>query len=368
VIEVLIELLQRAGVDAGYFRLLDYTTFRITMAALTALLLELAVGHRFIVWLFRRFRDTGGEHASLRTDSKRGTPTAGGLLLLLSVLTSLILWGRWGNPFLRAAVASLVYFGLIGIFDDWLKMRLKSSLFGLGQMAKTVLQITFAAPFALWLVSGASPLPPSLRTTFLLPYAKNAAWDVGPWLFAGFVLLAFYSIVNAVNVTDGLDGLASGPALLTAVLYGIFAYVLGTAATARHLLFTPIPGVGELAVFSAALAGGLTGFLWFNAYPAEVFMGDTGSMAVGAALASLAFLTRQEMLFPLTGAVFVASMGSTFLQQELGDKHLGRRIFLRAPLHHGWVHRGIAEPKVVIRYWIVSALLTLVAGLSLKLR
>jgi phospho-N-acetylmuramoyl-pentapeptide-transferase len=368
VIEWLTLLLADLGVRAGAFRLFGYLSFRLVMAALTALVLTLVFGHRVIVGLYRAgLRDTGGDHASLRVDSKRGTPTAGGLLIVGSTLASLALWGRWSSYYLLAAVAALAWFGLVGLFDDWLKVRLQSGLFGLGQAAKTVLQLLFAVPFACWLVSSSSPLPPGLRSTVLVPFARHAAWEVAPWAFAAFVILAFYAIVNAVNITDGLDGLAAGPSALTATLYGVYAYVLGNAITSRYLLFEHQPGVGELAVFAGALVGALSGFLWFNAYPAEVFMGDTGSMAVGASLATMAFLTRQELLFPLAGGVFVATVFTSLVQQKIGDR-VGRRIFLRAPIHHSWVHRGVAEPKVVIRTWIVAVMLTLAAALSLKLR
>lgn len=367
-IEHLIGLLRALGLDAGFFRLFDSLTFRIIMATMTALLLELLFGHRVIVALYRaRMRDTGGHKITFGVESKRGTPTAGGTLIIGATVVSIALWGRVESPFLLAPAAAMLWFGAVGFFDDWLKVRLQSSLFGLGQAAKTVLQLAFIPAFAWWLVSAASPLPANLRTTISLPYLRLLTWDAGPWLFGAFVVFAFYAIVNAVNITDGLDGLVSWPALLTASVYGVFAYILATGAVARYLLFTPIPGAGELAVFAAALVGSLAGFLWYNTYPAEVFMGDTGSMAVGASLAVLAFLTRQELLFPIVGGVFVASIASSLIQQKIGDR-IGRRIFLRAPIHHGWVQRGIAEPKVVARYWIVSLLLALVAALSLKVR
>ncbi len=366
-VEYLIHLLRAAGIEAGFFRLFNYLSFRVIMAALTALLLVLLLGHRMIVALYRaRFRDSGGDHRSLRTDSKRGTPTAGGLVILLGFTVSLILWGNWRNPFLLAVAAAAGYFGLVGLFDDWLKVRLKSSLYGLGEAAKTILQLAWIVPFAWWLTGAESPLPAGLRSTFIFPFARHVAWDVGTLLFAAFVSVAFFAMVNAVNITDGLDGLVTGPSVLTASLYGIFAFVLGSESLSRFLLFPRIPGANELAVCAAALVGALAGYLWFNAYPAEVMMGDTGSLAVGAVLAALAFLTRQEMLFPIVGGVFVASI-ATSLIQKIGDR-IGRRIFLRAPVHHGFAHRGIAEPKVVIRYWIVSVILTLVAALSLKLR
>jgi phospho-N-acetylmuramoyl-pentapeptide-transferase len=367
-IEICVDFLKSLGWNPGFFRIFDYITFRVLMAALTALVAELSFGHSFIVLLYRRrFRDMGGEYLSLDTQSKRGTPTGGGLMILAAVGIALLLWGRLRNPYLVAAAAAFIYFGLVGWFDDWQKVRFKSSLFGLGQAAKTVLQLMFIVPFAYWLCSPASPLPAACRTTFFLPFAKNVAFDAGPWVFGAFIVFAFYSIVNSVNVTDGMDGLVSGPAVMTAALYGIFAYILGNAIYSRYLFFVHFPEVGELAVFSGALIGGVFGFLWFNAYPAEVFMGDTGSMAIGAGLAVLAFLTRQEMLFPLAGGIFVASIASSLIQEKIGMK-IGRRIFLRAPLHHSQAYKGIAEPKVVVRYWIISLILTLIAALSIKVR
>jgi phospho-N-acetylmuramoyl-pentapeptide-transferase len=367
-IESLIELLRPLGLDYGFLRIFNYITVRIMMAALTALLFVVLFGHKLILRLYsKRFRDTGGDFLSLNTQSKRGTPTGGGILVILAVTFAVVLWGRMTNPFVASAMGAFLYFGFVGWIDDWQKVRFKSSLFGLGQLAKTLLELLFIIPFAWWLVSAYSPLPAGFRTTFFIPFVKGEIGNMGPLLFAAFIAFAFYSIVNAVNITDGLDGLLSGPAIATALLYGIFAYILGNAILSRYLLFTMFPGIGELAVFSAALVGGLLGFLWYNAYPAEVFMGDTGSMSIGASLAAMAFLTRQEMLFPLVGGVFVLSIGTSLIQEKIGMR-IGRRIFLRAPLHHGLTYRGIAEPKLVVRYWIISILLALMAALSLKLR
>ena len=367
-IEILVDWIKSLGWNPGFFRIFDYITFRVMMAALTAMVLEIVFGHAIIVRLYRkRFRDTGGDFRSLNTQSKRGTPTGGGVLICIVVTVSLVLWGKPTNTYLLACASALWYFGAVGFFDDWQKVRLKSALFGLSQWAKTILQLAYIVPFAYWFVSAGNPLPEAHRATFLLPFAKNFLVEAGPWVFGAFIVFAFYSIVNSVNITDGMDGLISVPAVMVAALYGVFAYILGNAILARYLLFTFYPGAGELAVFSGALVGGLFGFLWFNAYPAEVFMGDTGSMAIGASLASLAFLTRQEMLFPLAGGIFVASIASSLIQEKVGLR-LGRRIFLRAPLHHAQTHKGIAEPKVVVRYWIVSIVLAILAALSIKVR
>jgi phospho-N-acetylmuramoyl-pentapeptide-transferase len=366
--ELLIYALRELGVSFGFFRLLDYLTFRIMMAALTALAICLLLGHRTIVWLFRRrFRDAGGEFTAIKADDKRGTPTGGGVLILLAVGASTIFWSHLDNVYFVAVTAAFLYFGMVGWFDDALKVRFKSSLFGLGQLAKTLLQLVFIVPFGIWLGSAQSALPALVRTQLFVPFYKTPLLDMGPWLFAAWVVFVFYSIVNAVNITDGLDGLVSGPAAMNTILFGVFAYVLSNALMAKYLLFIHLPGAGELAVFAGALIGGLVGFLWFNAYPAEVFMGDTGSLAIGAGLAALALLTRQEMVFPISGGVFVANIAASMLQEKVGMR-IGRRLVLRAPLHHGQIERGIAEPKVVTRFWIVTIVLTLLAALSLKLR
>ena len=367
-IHLLVKLLESAGVSFGFFRLFDYLSVNTLLAALTALLFQMAFGHRLIVFLYRKkFRDTGGEFASLDTSSKRGTPTGGGLLIVLSSITSILLWGRLNNPYLWIITSAFLYFALVGFLDDFQKVRLKSSLYGLSQLAKTVMQLLYIVPFALFFVSPLNPVPGPFRTKLFIPFMKNALGDLGPALFAAFIIFVFFSILNAVNITDGLDGLVSGPSILTIAIYGIFGYIIGNKVLAAYLLFPLFPGAGELSVFCGALVGALFGFLWYNTYPAEVFMGDTGSLSLGGSMAVLAFLTRQEMLFPIVGGVFVAMIGSSLVQEKIGMR-LGRRIFLRAPIHHGLTYRGIAEPKVVIRIWIASILLAILAAMSIKLR
>lgn len=367
-IDIILRLLKAYGWDFGFFRLLDYLTFRTLITAVTALLLELAFGHRLIVYLYRtRFRDTGGEYTSIDASSKRGTPTGGGILIVLSTAVATLLWGKLDNLYLWAVLSAMVYFGLVGWLDDFQKVRLKSSLSGLSQLGKTFLQLLYIVPYAIFFTSPLNPVPDAFHTQVFIPFVKNPLFDAGPLFFSLFIIFVFYSIVNAVNITDGLDGLVTGPAILTAALYGIFGYILGNKIISGYLLFPNFPGSGELMVFSGALVGALFGFLWYNTYPAEIFMGDTGSLALGGSLAVMAFQTRQEMLFPIVGGVFVAMIFSSLLQEKVGMR-LGRRIFLRAPIHHSLIHKGVAEPKVVIRFWIISILLTLVAALSLKLR
>lgn len=367
-VELLQELLKHFGINLGFLRILDYITFRTILAALTALLFELAFGHRLIVFFYRkRFRDTGGDFASIDTSSKRGTPTAGGFIFILGTVLACLVWGKLNNPHLWIVMAAFLYFGAVGFLDDYQKVRFRSGLSGLSEMGKTLLQLGFIVPYAAFFLSDLSPIPAAFRTKVFLPYLKTALFDAHPILFAAFMVFAFYSIVNAVNITDGLDGLVSGPAILSVALYGVLGYIVGNRVLAAYLLYPYLPGSGELAVFCGALAGGLFGFLWYNTYPAEVFMGDTGSLAIGGALATLAFQTRQELVFPIVGGVFVAMIASSLVQEKIGMK-MGRRIFLRAPLHHSLTYQGIAEPKVVIRIWIISILLALLGALSIKLR
>jgi phospho-N-acetylmuramoyl-pentapeptide-transferase len=363
-----IELLRAAHVGVGFLRLGESVTFRAIMALATSLALALALGWKVVVWLYRRrFRDTSGEFLSIRTHSKQGTPTGGGLLILLSTAISVALWGHFRSVQIVVLLGGFVYLGCVGLLDDALKVRFKSSLFGLGQLAKTALLLGFVVPFAWYLVSPWSPLPPSLQTSITLPFVKHPLVDVGPLAFAVFAAFVLFSIINAVNVTDGMDGLLCGASTSVLGVYVVFAYVLSNALLSRYLLFPFVPGSEEVVIFGTALIGGVLGFLWRNTFPAEVFMGDTGSLAIGGAIGMMAFLLRQEMLFPIVGGLFVLEIFTSLLQEKIGTR-LGRRIVLRAPFHHALTHRGIAEPKAVVRLWIVSFLLAAIGLLSLKVR
>lgn len=367
-IRLLIEALRAAGIDFGFFRLVDSVTFRALVALATSLGLSIAFGWRLVVFLYRRrLRDTSGEFLSLATRSKQGTPTAGGVLVLLSCTASVLLWGHLDSIQLAVVLAGFVYLGFVGFVDDALKVRFKSSLFGLGQLTKTLLLLGFIVPFAWLLISAASPLPAALRTTLTLPFVKQPLVDLGPLGFFLFTVFALFSIVNAVNVADGLDGLVCGASTTVLAVYVVFAYVVSNALLSRYLLFPYLAGAEELVIFGAALIGAVLGFLWRNAFPAEIFLGDTGSLAIGGAIAMMAFLLRQEMLFPIVGGVFVLEIFTSLVQEKLGSR-LGRRLVLRAPFHHALTHRGIAEPKAVVRIWIVSLLLAALGLLSLKVR
>ncbi len=367
-IGLLVELLESLGYDYGFMRLFDYLTVRALMGFATALGFSILFGFRVIVFLYdRSLRDTSGDFLSLSAASKRGTPTGGGLLVLLATSLAVFLWGDFSSPYFWPLVVGFAYFSVVGLLDDVLKARFKSSLSGLSQLGKTLLLLAFIVPFAAYLVSDWSPIPEAERTLVYLPFVKAAVLDLHPLLYIAFATFAIFSIVNAVNITDGMDGLLGGTSTLTLGVYVIFAYVVGNAVFARYLLFPFHAGAGEMAVFGGALIGAILGFMWFNTYPAEVFLGDTGALGIGGAMGMLAFLTKQELLFPIVGGIFVFEIFSSLVQQKFGDR-LGRRIFTRAPFHHAMSHRGIPEPKVVVRFWIVSLILASLALLSLKVR
>ncbi|MBP7460654.1 MAG: phospho-N-acetylmuramoyl-pentapeptide-transferase [Candidatus Delongbacteria bacterium] len=367
-IELIINWMKELGVNLGFFRLYGYITFRAMIALSTSLLFTLFFGFRIITYLYRkRMWDTSGGYLSIDSTTKKGTPTSGGLIILVSTFFSVFWWARWGNPFIITSALAFAYFGLVGFIDDWQKVKYKSSLLGLSQKAKTLLMLLFIVPFALYFVSGFSPIPASIVTPLYLPFFKHPIADLGSVGYAVFVVFVFFSILNSINITDGLDGLLSGSVVMTIGVYGIFAYIIGNKILAGHYLFEHIPNIAELTVMVGAIIGSLLGFLWFNSYPAEVFMGDTGSLSIGAVMAVMVCFTKQEFLFIIAGGVFFIEILTSFIQEKVGNR-IGRRIFYRAPIHHSYVHQGIAEPKTVIRFWIISLLLSFIALLSIKIR
>ncbi len=376
-LKLIFEFLTAADIHLGFFRLTDYVTFRLIMAMVTSLVLSLLFGHRVIVSLYRRGTvDTAGQMLSVRADEKKGTPTAGGVLMILTTLVSFYLWGDFllhpretFNPIVVCCAVGLVYFGVVGYFDDFQKVRGRSSLRGMSQLAKTVLHFLFIVPFSLlFVLAEHNPVPAALRTLVFVPFHKHAVLDLQPLLFALLLAVVFYGVVNSVNITDGMDGLAGALAAQTVATYGLFAYIIGSSALARHYLFPHVPGAEELAVFGAALIGSILGFLWYNAYPAEVFMGDTGSQALGAAIAMMSFFTKQELLLVLAGGLFIFEGLSSQVQQKVGERLLRRRLFHRAPFHDSVKFQGVAEPKAVARFVIVGFLLTMLSVLSIKVR
>ncbi len=367
-IELLIALLKIAGINYGFFRLMNYITFRAIMAMGTALLFSLIFGFKFILFLYKKkFRDTSGETLSINAYSKRGTPTAGGTLIISSTLLSLVLWGDFTNSFFLVLISAFLYFGFVGFLDDFQKSRFKSSLSGLSQLGKTILMLAYIVPFSFYYISPLCPISQKLKTLIYIPFYKNPVLDLGEIGFVLFIIFVMFSVINSVNMTDGMDGLLSGVSVLTIGVYIVFAYIIGNSLASSHYLFPYIMGVEEVTVFGAALIGAILGFLWYNSYPAEIFMGDTGSLAIGSVIALMLFFTKQEMLFIISGGVFIVEIFTSLLQEKIGDR-LGRRMIYRAPIHHTLTHEGIAEPKAVIRIWIVAIILAIISLLSLKVR
>ncbi|WP_374604318.1 phospho-N-acetylmuramoyl-pentapeptide-transferase [Arenimonas sp.] len=343
--------------------LFGYITFRAILGALTALLLSLWLGPTVIARLARL---KGGQ--PIRTDgpqshfSKAGTPTMGGALILLTIGLSTLLWADLRNRYVWVLLAVMVAFGAIGWLDDWIKI-VRRDPNGLKSRHKYALQSLFGLAAALALFWTADH--PS-NTTLFLPLLKDFAIPLGGF----FVVIAYFWIVgfsNAVNLTDGLDGLAIMPTVLVAAALGIFAYASGNAVFSSYLQIPAIPGAGEITIFCAAIAGAGLGFLWFNTYPAMVFMGDIGALALGAVLGTIAVIVRQEAILVLMGGIFVIETLSVMIQVA-SFKLTGRRVFRMAPIHHHFELKGWPEPRVIVRFWIISVMLVLVGLATLKVR
>ncbi len=345
------------------FRLFQYITLRTIASALTALVISLALGP----WLIRHLtaqkagqviRDDGPQSHL----SKAGTPTMGGTLILLSVAIATLLWMDPANRLVWIVLGVMLSFGAVGFYDDYKKLVLKDSR-GLPARWKYFWQSLFGLAAALILFATAT-VP--AETALFVPLFKTVALPLGGF----FVAIAYFMIVgfsNAVNLTDGLDGLAIMPSVLVAVALGIFAYLSGNAVFSGYLDIPSIPGAGELAIFCGALAGAGLGFLWFNTYPAQVFMGDVGALAIGAALGCIAVIVRQEIVLLVMGGVFVMETASVMLQVA-SFKLTGKRIFRMAPIHHHFELKGWPEPRVIVRFWIISVMLMLIGLATLKVR
>lgn len=346
------------------FGLFEFITMRAIVGAGTALALSLWMGPYVIERL--RALKSGGQ--PIRTDgpqshfSKAGTPTMGGALILLAVTLSTLLWSDLSNRYVWIALAVMLSFALIGWLDDWIKI-VRRDPNGLKSRHKYALQSVFGLVAAVVLYATADH--PS-NTTLYLPLLKNFALPLGVM----FIVVAYFWIVgfsNAVNLTDGLDGLAIMPVVLTAGVLAVFAYASGNAVFAEYLGMPRIPGAGELAILCAAIGGAGLGFLWFNTYPAMVFMGDVGALALGATLGCIAIIVRQEIVLVIVGGIFVIETLSV-MAQVASFKLTGRRIFRMAPIHHHFELKGWPEPRVIVRFWIISVMLALVALATLKVR
>jgi phospho-N-acetylmuramoyl-pentapeptide-transferase len=361
---VIYHLLYPLHENFGAFNVFRYITFRTAMAMLTALLVSFALGP----WLIGRLRlfqigQEIREEGPKSHQAKRGTPTMGGLLIIAAVVPTTLLWADLRNVFVWIAAASMLAFGGIGFLDDYVKVARKRSL-GLTTRGKFAVQIAVALVIGLLLLWLARQ---GMFTTRLsVPFFKGLVPDLA-WIYPLFVVLVLVSSSNAVNLTDGLDGLAVGSFLVASATFTILAYAAGNAIVADYLGLANVKGAGELTVFCGALVGASLGFLWFNAHPAEVFMGDVGSMALGGALGTIALLIKQELLLVVVGGLFVVEALSVILQ--VGSfKIRGRRIFRMAPVHHHFELSGWSETKVVIRFWILAIVFSLVGLATLKLR
>lgn len=352
----------------SFLRLVDSISFRVIAGAITALLLTIALGSRAILHFYRRgHRDIPREYAHLSTPGRQAK-AYGGELLVLVVLASILLWCKVHTGFVLICLAAIGWFAGLGAIDDYLKVRHGSSERGLSERAKLALQILFACGFgAVYVVDGLSPLPAGMATQLYMPFLKSPVLDLSWWYvpFAAFTLVA---VANAVNLADGIDGLAVVPASFVVAVYGVFAYVSSHAGISAFLIFPFFPGVGEVAVICAIVFGACLGFLWFNCYPANVIMGDTGSMTLGGLLGTVAVLVKQEFLFLLVGGVFVGEALSSLVQDKVGVRWLGRRFLERAPLHDHFRVRGLADTKIVVRFWIVAGILALCGLATLKIR
>ena len=340
---------------------LRYITFRSVYALLTALVISILLGPRLIEWLKAlRCRQHILEEVACH-QAKEGTPTMGGLLIAVSLVTSVLLWGDLTNVYIWLTLFVFVGFGAVGFRDDYVKVVKKQNK-GISPKAKLAGQIFVAGSAIAFLI-----FQPAYSTQLAVPFFKHIHPDLGLF-YLPFAVLVLVGSSNAVNLTDGLDGLAIGPMVVAAACFAIFIYAAGNAVISQYLNITPVPGVGEVTVFCGALVGAGLGFLWFNAYPAQVFMGDVGSLSLGGTLGFIAVLAKQELVLTLVGGVFVFETLSVILQVGYFKMSGGKRFFRMAPLHHHFELKGIPESKIIIRFWILSILMALMALSTLKLR
>ena len=345
------------------FNVFKYITFRSAGAVVTALVVSFAFGRPMIAWLRRlkvgqQVRDDGPQtHLG-----KKGTPTMGGLLIIAALVSSTLLWSDLTNVYVWVVLFSVIAFGAIGFWDDYLKVVKKRST-GLRAWQKFGLQISASVLIGLFLYQ--NPADPN-SALLSVPFMKRFLLDLG-WFYIPFVALVVVGSSNAVNLTDGLDGLAIGLVGIAATANAVLVYLGGHKLIAEYLKIQYIPGSGELAVFCGALLGASIGFLWYNAHPAEVFMGDVGSLSLGGALGTVAVVTKHELILVVVGGIFVAEALSVMLQVA-SYKLTGKRIFKMAPIHHHFEQIGWPESKVIVRFWIIGMILALVSLVSLKLR
>ena len=352
-----------SSLDTG-FNVLSYLTVRAVFSMMTALLITLVLG-KWIISKLEQYeigqviRDDGPE----THEEKEGTPTMGGVLILFAFFISILIWGDWNNPFLWIVIVTALLFSSIGFIDDYLKIK-KQNSDGLSRRQKILAQSISAILICVWLLGLNSK---TIGAELLIPFFKDL---IIPLNALAFLIIGWFALVgssNSVNLTDGLDGLAIMPVILISGALAVFAYIGGNYNFSGYLNMPFMPGTGEIFVLCAALVGAGFGFLWFNTYPAEIFMGDTGSLSLGAILGVIAIIVHQEILLILMGGIFVAETLSVIIQ--IGYfKRTQKRIFLMAPLHHHYEKKGLKEPKIIVRFWIITLILVLISLASIKIR
>ncbi len=357
-------LLGDLGEEFIVFNLFRYLTFRTGGAVMTALVISFVLGPFLIEWLKRQqpggqpIRDDGPEgHLE-----KAGTPTMGGFLILLASVGATLLWADLRNGYVWVILLIMLGFGAVGFVDDYLKLTRRHS-HGMPVKLKLACEIFIGAVAAVWIME-LTRMP--LATSLAVPFFKDFLPNLG-WFFLPMAVLVMVGASNAVNLTDGLDGLAIVPVMIATGCFAFIAYLTGNAVFANYLQIQHVPGTGELAVFCGALVGAGLGFLWYNAPPAMVFMGDTGSLSMGGALGGISVITKHELVLAIVGGLFVLETASVIVQ-VISFKLTGRRVFRMAPLHHHFEQKGWAEPTIVIRFWIIASVLALVGLSTLKLR
>lgn len=350
--------------DISFLNIFKYITFRSGGALVTAFLIMLIFGPRFINWLKRK----QGEGQPIRDDgpqshlAKKGTPCMGGLLLLTAVLISSLLWAQLFNPYVWVLIFVMLGFGGAGLMDDYKKLTQHNSK-GISGKQKLFLQFLISLIACLWLICLETG---PIGTTLTIPFFKDVFIDLS-YFYIPFALIVMVGSSNAVNLTDGLDGLVSMPVIMCCLVFAVISYLVGRVDYSTYLHIHYVAGAGEMAVFCGAVIGATLGFLWFNAHPARVFMGDTGSLALGGILGTLSVATKQELLLAIAGGIFVVEALSDIIQ--VGSYKLrGKRVFLMAPIHHHFEKKGWSETTVVVRFWIISVLLALLALSTLKIR
>lgn len=362
---MLYNLLTPLADSFGPLNLFRYLTFRTGAAILTALILSFILGPKIINWLKAKqkegqpIRDDGPETHLL---TKKGTPTMGGLLILMALLISTFLWSDLTNPYIWIVMLVTLSFGFIGFIDDYLKLTKKNSK-GLPGKLKLFIEFMIAAIAGYFILQNSTD---SLATMLTIPFFKSLLIDLG-YFFVPFACFVVVGTSNSVNLTDGLDGLAIVPIMIACACFALISYLVGNAVFANYLQLHYVSGCGEITVFCGAMIGAGLGFLWFNAPPAMVFMGDTGSLAAGGALGTISVITKHEIVLMIIGGLFVVEAVSVIVQ-VISFKTTGKRVFRMAPLHHHFEKKGWAEPTVVIRFWIIATILALIGLSTLKLR